>query len=114
MFDVFGPLASDTSSSAASALRTLTAFVAALKEHLAGTVPDWTHHEYGQGGCETCGYGADQYDVLEMESLNRQIDEFAATFAATFAAQSASAIETQPTQDASEAHRPNETTGRQS
>lgn len=56
------------------------AFAKALAEHLRGRVPEFTYLRTGSGGCETCGYGASEYDVLDMDRLAAEIDEFAATF----------------------------------
>lgn len=62
------------------AVRYTRAFAKALAEHLRGNVPAFTDHEYGAGGCETCGYGAAEYEVLDMERLEAEIDKFAAEF----------------------------------
>jgi hypothetical protein len=64
------------------ALKYTKAFAIALSEHLRGRQAKYTDRRTGAGGCETCGYGASEYDVLDMEALEREIDEFAATFAA--------------------------------
>lgn len=56
------------------------AFAKALAEHLRGRVPEFTEKEYGGGGCETCGYGGDVYDVLDMGRLEKEIDAFSKTF----------------------------------
>jgi hypothetical protein len=58
----------------------LKAFAAALSDHLRGVKHDYTELKYGGGGCETCGYGASEYDVLDMEALTAEIDKFADTF----------------------------------
>lgn len=62
------------------AIRYTKAFAAALAEHLRGQVPSFTTVKIGSGGCETCGYGASEYDVLDMDRLEAEIDSFAATF----------------------------------
>lgn len=62
------------------AVRYTKAFAKALAEHLRGTVPAFTDHQYGSGGCETCGYGADEYEVLDMERLEAEIDKFTSEF----------------------------------
>jgi hypothetical protein len=62
------------------AVRYTKAFAKALAEHLRGKVPEFTDQRTGSGGCETCGYGASEYDVLNMERLEAAIDEFAAEF----------------------------------
>lgn len=50
-------------------VRYTTAFAKALKEHLRGHVSEFTEKEFGGGGCSTCGFGADEYDALDMEKL---------------------------------------------
>jgi len=62
------------------ALRYTRAFAKALAEHLRGKVPEFTDPRTGAGGCETCGYGASEYDVLDMDRLEAEIDKFAAEF----------------------------------
>ena len=62
------------------ALRYTRAFAKALAEHLRGKVPEFTDQRTGSGGCETCGYGASEYDVLNMSDLEAEIDKFAAMF----------------------------------
>ena len=56
------------------------AFAKALADHLRGRVPEFTALRTGAGGCETCGYGASEYDVLDMDRLEAEIDLFAAEF----------------------------------
>lgn len=51
-----------------------------LKEFLRYRKSEWTSHEYGSGGCETCGYGAEEFDAVDMQLLDKQIDEFCKTF----------------------------------
>lgn len=55
-------------------------FAEKLKEFLRGNKSSWTSVEYGSGGCETCGYGADEFDAVDMDELDKQIDEFCASF----------------------------------
>lgn len=62
------------------AVRYTRAFAKALAEHLRGRVPAFTDHRTGAGGCDTCGYGASEYDVLDMERLEAEIDKFSAEF----------------------------------
>lgn len=62
------------------AVRYTRAFAKALAEHLRGRVPAFTDQRTGAGGCETCGYGASEYDVLDMERLEAEIDKFSAEF----------------------------------
>ena len=62
------------------AVRYTRAFAKALAEHLRGKVPEFTDQRTGAGGCETCGFGASEYDVLNMERLEAEIDKFAAEF----------------------------------
>lgn len=64
------------------AVRYTKAFAKALAEHLRGNTPAFTRHEYGAGGCESCGYGADEYEILDMDRLEAEIDKFTAEFAA--------------------------------
>lgn len=64
------------------AIRYTKAFAAALAEHLHGRVPEFTERRYSAGGCETCGYGAEEYDALDMAKLEAEIDKFAAQFRA--------------------------------
>lgn len=63
------------------AIRYSRAFAKALAEHLRGRIPEFTDIRMGAGGCETCGYGADEYEVLDMERLAAEIDKFSAEFA---------------------------------
>lgn len=56
------------------------AFAIALIDHLRGTTYKFTHERTGDGGCPTCGYGASVYDVLDMDKLEKEIDEFSKTF----------------------------------
>ena len=56
------------------------AFAKALAEHLRGRVPEFTDQRSGAGGCETCGFGASEYDVLDIDNLEAEIDQFAATY----------------------------------
>lgn len=58
------------------ALNYTKAFARALAEHLRGQVPEFTDRRTGAGGCETCGHGASQYDVLDMDNLAAEIDKF--------------------------------------
>lgn len=58
------------------ALNYTKAFAKALAEHLRGRVPEFTDRLTGAGGCETCGYGASQHDVLDMDNLAAEIDKF--------------------------------------
>lgn len=62
------------------AVRYTKAFAKALAEHLRGNVPAFTDVRTGSGGCETCGYGASEYDVVDMDRLEAEIDKFAAEF----------------------------------
>jgi len=62
------------------AVRYTKAFAKALAEHLRGNVPSFTDQRTGSGGCETCGYGASEYDVVDMDRLEAEIDKFAAEF----------------------------------
>ena len=55
-------------------------FAHQLKEFLRLNKSKWTTHEYGQGGCDTCGYGADEFDAVDMVELDKQIDEFCKSF----------------------------------
>lgn len=64
----------------AGALVYTKAFAAALADHLRGTKYNYTQTRQGAGGCETCGWGASEYEVLDMDALEREIDQFAATF----------------------------------
>jgi hypothetical protein len=57
------------------------AFAAALRDHLRGVKHEWTEQEYGGGGCDTCGYGANEFDAVDMDKLDAQIDAFALKFA---------------------------------
>ncbi len=62
------------------ALRYTRAFAKALADHLRGRVPEFTERRQGSGGCETCGYGASEYDVIDMQQLEVEIDKFASAF----------------------------------
>lgn len=62
------------------AVRYTKAFAKALADHLRGNTPAFTDQRTGGGGCETCGYGASEYDVLDMDNLEAEIDKFAAMF----------------------------------
>ena len=33
----------------------------------------------GEGGCETCGYGAPEYTTIELEGLHKLVDDFVAS-----------------------------------
>lgn len=59
---------------------TIFRFVEKLKENLSNNKDKYTTHEYGGGGCETCGFGRDEYDDLDMDALFIEIDEFSKTF----------------------------------
>ena len=65
------------------AVRYSKAFAKALADHLRGKVPEFTDQRTGGGWCETCGYGASEYDVLDMDKLEAEIDKFAADFKAS-------------------------------
>ena len=52
----------------------------ALKQHLHDNLNAFTSIEYGSGGCDTCGYGAPEYEVLDMAALDKEIDLFCASF----------------------------------
>ena len=56
------------------------AFAKALADHLRGRVPEFTEQRTGSGGCDTCGYGASEYEVLDMNRLEGEINKFAADF----------------------------------
>jgi hypothetical protein len=49
---------------------------AKLKAHLQDRY--WHIQRQGAGGCETCGYGADE--VVDWEELLEEIDKFSASF----------------------------------
>lgn len=51
-----------------------------LKQFLRERKCKWTSVEYGSGGCETCGYGAEEFDAVDMDELDKQIDEFCKSF----------------------------------
>ena len=51
-----------------------------LKEYLRENKFSFVHVEYGQGGCDTCGYGAEELDVLDFDDLEKAIDAFAKEF----------------------------------
>lgn len=57
------------------------AFAAALIDHLRGTTYKFTHKRTGDlEDCPTCGYGEEVYEVLDMEKLEKEIDDFSKTF----------------------------------
>lgn len=47
-----------------------------LKNWLRDTRYNWTDQRQGPGGCETCGHGADTFEVVDMDALEREIDSF--------------------------------------
>ena len=53
------------------------AFAKALADHLRGKVPEYTERRTSSGGCDTCGYGASEYDVLDVDQLEAVIAKFA-------------------------------------
>lgn len=55
-------------------------FIRKLKTYLKDRTSDYTYTVHGEGGCETCGYGAPVYHDLDIAALETEIDKFAAEF----------------------------------
>ena len=53
------------------------AFAKALADHLRGKVPEYTERRTGSGGCDTCDFGASEYEILDIYRLEAQIQAFA-------------------------------------
>jgi len=47
-----------------------------LKKWLEKHKGNFTGYELGPGGCETCGYGAQEFTTLEWDNLLAEIDTF--------------------------------------
>jgi hypothetical protein len=60
-------------------MNTIARFVDGLKARLQGT-DAYCEFRRGQGGCDTCGYGAEEINALDFEKLCSEIDKFSAEF----------------------------------
>jgi hypothetical protein len=49
---------------------------AMLKAYITASWMGVVENVKGQGGCETCGYGADEYNHIELEGLHKLVDNF--------------------------------------
>lgn len=54
--------------------------IEALKQWLLKHKYNYVTQEYGDGGCPTCGYGAEVREVVDYDALMLEIDRFSASF----------------------------------
>ena len=50
-----------------------------LKAYMTASWMGIVHTVTGEGGCETCGYGAPEYNHIELNGLHQLVDDFLAS-----------------------------------
>ncbi len=54
--------------------------IKALKEFLNDHKSDVIEYRQESGGCPTCGYGAEEFEVIDWDALMQKIDDFSESF----------------------------------